>query len=188
MICLVDDAHWLDPATADALLFSARRLGAGAAPAPGVTRTPHRRDRRQSACPPRAPDPAQRRRVQQVPRTASQLHLSTRVEQAFLDRSRELPRPVQTLLLLAAADDTGGLTLVRASAVTLGIEEHAVEGAVASGLLVAHAGAVQVRHPLVRSAIYQAASEVQFDELISGTVTCRQGSSMRGQVDGEVGP
>ena len=28
MLCLVDDAHWLDPATADALVFAARRLGA----------------------------------------------------------------------------------------------------------------------------------------------------------------
>ena len=28
MLCVVDDAHWLDPATADALLFCARRLGA----------------------------------------------------------------------------------------------------------------------------------------------------------------
>src|SRR5260221_12164717 len=28
VVCLVDDAHWLDPASADALLFAARRLDA----------------------------------------------------------------------------------------------------------------------------------------------------------------
>ena len=28
MLCIVDDAHWLDPASAGALLFCARRLGA----------------------------------------------------------------------------------------------------------------------------------------------------------------
>ena len=28
VLCVVDDAHWLDPASADALLFAARRLGA----------------------------------------------------------------------------------------------------------------------------------------------------------------
>src|SRR3954449_5656143 len=28
VVCLVDDAHWLDPATADALLFCARRISA----------------------------------------------------------------------------------------------------------------------------------------------------------------
>ena len=28
VLCLVDDAHWLDPATADALLFCARRVDA----------------------------------------------------------------------------------------------------------------------------------------------------------------
>ncbi|MBT2211994.1 AAA family ATPase [Actinomadura sp. NEAU-AAG7] len=30
VLCLVDDAHWLDPASADALAFTARRLGAEA--------------------------------------------------------------------------------------------------------------------------------------------------------------
>ena len=29
VLCVVDDAHWLDPATAGALLFCARRLGRG---------------------------------------------------------------------------------------------------------------------------------------------------------------
>ena len=28
MVCVVDDAHWLDHASADALLFCARRIGA----------------------------------------------------------------------------------------------------------------------------------------------------------------
>ena len=91
----------------------------------------------------------------------TQLHLSARVEQAFLDRSRELSAPVQSVLLLAAADDTGDLAVIRAAASSLGTDEQALEDAVASGLLVVDAGRVQVRHPLVRSALYQAATAAQ---------------------------
>ena len=90
-----------------------------------------------------------------------QLHLTTRVEQAFLDRSRRLTPPVQSVLLLAAADDTGELAVVRGAASTLGLGEQALEAALASGLLVAEAESVQVRHPLVRSAVYQAATGAQ---------------------------
>ena len=91
----------------------------------------------------------------------TQLHLSARVEQAFLDRSRELSLPVQSVLLLAAADDTGDLAVIRAAASSLGADEQVLEDAVASGLLVLDAGRVQVRHPLVRSALYQAATAAQ---------------------------
>ena len=181
VLCVVEDAHWLDSATADALLFCARRLGAdrvllvfsardGAAtpfrpdgidelhadrarpgrgaraprPAPGRRagagghRTAHRRERREpagaagAARPSSAPD--QLGGSSPLP---AQLHLTTRVEQAFLDRSRLLPPPVQSLLLLAAADDTGDLAVVRRAASTLGVDEQALEAAVASGLLVA---------------------------------------------------
>ncbi len=90
-----------------------------------------------------------------------QLHLTTRVEQAFLDRSRLLPPSVQSVLLLAAADDTGELAVVRRAASTLGVGEQALEAAVASGLLIAEAQKVKVRHPLVRSAVYQGATGEQ---------------------------
>jgi len=88
----------------------------------------------------------------------TQLHLSTRLEQAFLDRSRRLPASVQSVLLLSAADDTGELAVVRRAAANLAVDEGAIEAATASGLLIADAGVVKVRHPLVRSAIYQAAT------------------------------
>ena len=48
------------------------------------------------------------------------LHLTARVEQAFLDRSRRLPAPVQRLLLLAAADDTGQPDVLRRACVRTG--------------------------------------------------------------------
>ena len=204
VLCVVEDAHWLDSATADALLFCARRLGAdrvlmvfsardgaatpfrpdgigdlqlggldpaaarelldqrlGDAPAPEVT---ERLIAESGGNPlallelPTELSPDQLGGSSPLP---EQLHLTTRVEQAFLDRSRRLAPPVQSVLLLAAADDTGELAVVRRAASTLGVGEQALEAALASGLLVAEAESVQVRHPLVRSAVYQAATGEQ---------------------------
>jgi DNA-binding CsgD family transcriptional regulator len=64
---------------------------------------------------------------------------------------------VQTLMLVAAADDTGRLGTVRRAAAALGVEASAWEEAERSGLLTTPDHRVQVRHPLVRSAVYQAA-------------------------------
>ena len=69
---------------------------------------------------------------------------------------------MQSLLLLAAADDTGALGVLRHAARRSSVcGEQVLEAAVASGLLTAQADAVQVRHPLVRSAVYQAATGKQ---------------------------
>jgi DNA-binding CsgD family transcriptional regulator len=204
VLCVIEDAHWLDSATADALLFCARRLGAdrvllvfsardGAATAfrpdgipemhlTGLAPAAAREllDRRPGDAP--APEVAERLIAEsggnplallelptalspdQLDGTAplpAQLHLTTRVEQAFLDRSRLLPAPVQLLLLLAGADDTGDLAVLRRAASTLGLGEEALDAAVASGLLLVETEAVTVRHPLVRSAVYQAATGQQ---------------------------
>src|SRR6185295_5861678 len=59
----------------------------------------------------------------------AQLHLTKHVEQVFLDRSRRLPASVQSLLLLAAADDTGRLDVLRHASVGLGLDEAALEAA-----------------------------------------------------------
>ena len=159
MLCVVEDAHWLDPATADALLFCARRLGADRVllvfSARDATATPFHPDgidelvlagldpdaaralleQRAGAAP--APEVADRLVVEtggnplallELPTELSadqlggaaplptQLHLSTRVERAFLDRSRRCRHRCSPLLLLAAADDTGDLAVIRAAA------------------------------------------------------------------------
>ena len=202
VLCIVDDAHWLDPASAGALLFCARRLGAdrvavvfaardGAAgrfEATGVdevvlggldedaSRALLADQLGQSAAAgvvdrlvqeargnplallelPHELDTAQLAGAASLP---AQLHLTERVEKAFLDRSRRLPEPVQQVLLLAAADDSGRLDVVREAARRLALDEHAVRAAVDSGLLVHSDDAVALRHPLVRSAMYQAAGD-----------------------------
>ena len=201
VVCVVDDAHWLDPATAGALLFCARRLGAdrvamvfsareGAwenfepqglgemqltglepdaaralldihldgARAEEVTRRLILETRGNPLALLELPGELTQAQLRGSESLPAQLHLTAHVEQTFLDRSRRLPPPVQSVLLLAAADDTGELDVLRHAAAGLGVEELAVEAALGSGLLVGDTASYSVRHPLVRSAVYQAAT------------------------------
>jgi DNA-binding CsgD family transcriptional regulator/tetratricopeptide (TPR) repeat protein len=202
VLCVVDDAHWLDPATTDALLFAARRLGADRVlilfAARDGAATPFRPggipEMTLAGLDPVAAralldDGSDRGRSEEVTErliletggnplallelptqlSTSQLdgsvplpdhlHLTSLVEQSFLDRCRRLPAPVQSVLLLAAADDTGDLAVVRRAVACLGADDHDLEAAVSSELLLADSTTVEVRHPLVRSAIYQAATD-----------------------------
>lgn len=68
---------------------------------------------------------------------------------------------VQTLLLVAAADATGQASTVRKAAATLGVDATAWHDAERSGLLTITGSTVAVRHPLVRSAVYQAATSFE---------------------------
>ena len=155
VLCIVDDAHWLDSASADALLFVARRLQADSvavlfAARDGDVRTFARVTYRRwswAACPlPAARQLLDERIGAPVPEAvaaalldrtggnplalvelptsltadqlagtapiAEQLPLTDHVQQVFLDRCRRLPAEVQTLLLGAAADDSGRLSVV----------------------------------------------------------------------------
>jgi DNA-binding CsgD family transcriptional regulator len=200
VVCLVEDAHWLDPASADALVFAARRLGADRVVMVFAVREGAAREFRpdglaemslrgleptaarallrhqvgellseevsarlvsQTGGNPLALvelseelTPDQRRGVAPVP---AGLLITGRVERVFLDRCRRLPPPVQSVLLLAAADDTGRLSTVKDAAASLGLKPEAVAAALDSQLLVAEGETVRVRHPLVRSAVYQSA-------------------------------
>ena len=88
------------------------------------------------------------------------LPVGHQLEVLFVRRVRELPPDTQTLLLLAAADQPGpGDRLWRAAA-ALGIPESAAVPAEAAGLVVFWPE-VRFFHPLVRSAVYHAATAVQ---------------------------
>jgi DNA-binding CsgD family transcriptional regulator len=86
------------------------------------------------------------------------LPLTAGVERVFLDRVRRLPPGAQTLLLVAAADDSGRATIVRHAALALGTSNDAIVAAEDSGLIEVVDGTVRLRHPLVRSAVYGAAT------------------------------
>jgi DNA-binding CsgD family transcriptional regulator len=91
------------------------------------------------------------------------LPLTERLEQAFAARVRELPVMTRRLLLVAAIDHDGALAEVLTAAAILEPTEAAVElealmPAVAARLVEVDERGLRFRHPLVRSAIHQAAS------------------------------
>jgi DNA-binding CsgD family transcriptional regulator len=85
------------------------------------------------------------------------LALPVQIEESFLRRLAALPPDTRRLLLVAAADPVGEPQLVWRAAEHLGIGDDARAHARADGL-VAFGARVRFRHPLVRSAIYRAAS------------------------------
>jgi DNA-binding CsgD family transcriptional regulator len=89
------------------------------------------------------------------------LPLTAGVERVFLDRVRRLPSGAQTLLLVAATDDSGRATIVRHAALALGASNEAIVAAEGSGLIQVVDEAVRLRHPMVRSALYGSATSSQ---------------------------
>ena len=83
--------------------------------------------------------------------------LSGRIEESFLRRIAELPADTRELLLLAAADSAGDPVLIWRAAATLGIGSEAADPAEHAELLTIGVR-IAFRHPLVRSAVYRAAT------------------------------
>jgi DNA-binding CsgD family transcriptional regulator len=96
---------------------------------------------------------------------AGPVPLTARLEHAFAAQESSLPQPTRSLLLVAAADDGGAHggalgELLRAAGILdrEEIDVDALAPAVAARLVEVDETSVRFRHPLVRSAIYQAAS------------------------------
>ena len=102
--------------------------------------------------------------------------LAGRIEQSFLRRVESLPPDSQRLVLTAAAEPVGDVTLLWRAAERLGIGADAVAPAEAAGLIELGAR-VRFRHPLVRSAVYRAAA----------LEDRRRGASRAGRGDGSRG-
>ena len=83
-----------------------------------------------------------------------------RIELGFRERVTQLPEPSRWLLLVAAADPLGDAVLVWDAAERLGVGVAAAGPAVSAGL-VEFGARVRFRHPLVRSAVYDGATEEQ---------------------------
>src|SRR5262249_636697 len=83
--------------------------------------------------------------------------LSGRIEQSFQRRLEALPSDTRELVLLAAAEPTGDPALLWRAAGLLGIGTHAPAAAAETGLMTI-GDRVAFRHPLVRCAVYEAAS------------------------------
>jgi DNA-binding CsgD family transcriptional regulator len=190
LLCVVDDAHWLDRASAQALAFVARRLLAEpvalvvAAREPGEEfrglpelpvgglRDNDARELLSSVLGGPPLDERVRDRIVaetrgnplallELPRGVPGLPelpgLPGRIEDSFRGRLEVLPDATRRLMLVAAAEPTGEPALVWRAAERLGIGAGAAWPAADAGLL-AIGERVMFRHPLVRSAVYRAAS------------------------------
>jgi DNA-binding CsgD family transcriptional regulator len=195
LVCVVDDAQWLDRASAQALVFVARRLLAESVALVLVTReagdeleglpklaVEGLRDgdaRALLGSAVRVPlDERVRERLVaetrgnplallELPRGLTPaelaggfglpdaLPLSGRIEDSFRRRFAALPADTRRLLLVAAAEPVGDPVLVWRAAARLGI---GVQAAADTDGLLAIGTRVTFRHPLVRSAVYRAAS------------------------------
>jgi len=92
------------------------------------------------------------------------LPLTARLERAFAARVSELPKPTRTLLLVASLDHAGDLSELIASASAVEGEVVPVDALVpaeAARLIELDGDKVRFRHPLVRSAIYQASTAAE---------------------------
>ncbi len=92
------------------------------------------------------------------------MSLTSRIEQGFVQQVESLPSATRRLLLLAAAEPIGDVTLLWRAAERLRIEREAAVAAEAAGL-VELGTRVQFRHPLVRSAAYRAAAVLERREV-----------------------
>jgi DNA-binding CsgD family transcriptional regulator len=199
VVCLVDDAQWLDRTSAQALAFVARRLlaervamvfaaretsdvdelaglpelvvdGVGDSDArvllaSGISGRLDERVRDRILAEARGNPLA----LLELPRglmpaelaggfgLPDAVPLSGRIEQSFLTRFAPLPAESRRLLLTAAAEPVGDVTLLWRAAERLGIRVDALAPAEAAGLITVGTS-VRFRHPLVRAAIYRAAA------------------------------
>jgi DNA-binding CsgD family transcriptional regulator len=199
LICIVDDAQWLDRVTVQTLAFVARRLLAeqvglvfalresgddhGLEGLPGVViegLAAADASRLLDATVPGSLDVRVRDWILgeaggnplallELPREQStvavpggfglslEIPLTSRIEQGFVRQLEPFPAVTRQLLLLAAAEPVGDVTLLWRAAERLGIGPEVAAPAEAAGLVEIGAR-VRFRHPLLRSAAYRAAS------------------------------
>jgi DNA-binding CsgD family transcriptional regulator len=80
--------------------------------------------------------------------------VSARLSRAFLRRAGELDQRTRSALLLAAASDSGDISMLERAAAPLGIDLSLLSLAESAGLVSLRHGSVEFRHPLARSAVY----------------------------------
>ena len=197
VLVVVEDAHWLDTASADALAFVSRRIELEPVVIVFAVRDgiESRFDQlgleelRVEALPADSAsellqavaadlDPEVRARLLaeaagnplaliELPRTIPDdsplpepLPMTDRLQQAFGARADDLPRETQTLLLVTALNDKGDVGEIVAAArlVSDEIADEHLAPAAAAGLLRIRSGAVEFRHPLIRSAVHGSAT------------------------------
>src|SRR5262249_26018264 len=86
------------------------------------------------------------------------LPMTREVERIFLGRVRRLPEETQRVLLVAAADASEHAAVVARAGESVGAGARALDDAERAGLVTVRGKRLEFRHPLVRSALYGAAT------------------------------
>lgn len=200
LLCVVDDAHWLDPETTRTLAFVARRLGADSVGVVLASRRivgdldglPELQLDGLSAADSRALldsvlighlDDSVRERflaetrgnplaLIELPRSltiaeaaSGVVHqspdsVSGRIEESFRRQLKSLPDDTRRILLLAAAEPLGDPLLLLRAASMLGLSAESADPAEGAGIFQVRERC-SFRHPLVRSAVYGAATPAE---------------------------
>ncbi|WP_322938407.1 LuxR C-terminal-related transcriptional regulator [Nocardioides bizhenqiangii] len=204
VLCVVDDAQWLDEESANAMLFTARRVGvervamifaardqeetkfdapglptvalsglptdaaqalleesAGAAVDPGVTTALLEATGGNPLALVELPGALTPEELSGEEPLPASLPVPDAVARAFLGRVRRLAPEVQTFLLVAGAEGSGDLAAIQHAALAQGCDDDALASAEASALVQTRRDRLEFRHPLVRSAVYDAAPTAQ---------------------------
>src|SRR3954468_2092247 len=196
LVCLVDDAQWLDRASVHALAFAAHRMLAESVALVFAVRAPSEElaglpemplegladDDARALLDGALAAPVDRRvrdrivveaggnplALLEMPRALTAAELAggfglpgavriRGIEEIFARRLAALPAPTRTLLLLAAANPLGEPASIARAAEHLGIGLEAMVPAIDAELILLD-DTLRFRHPLVRSAIYAAAT------------------------------
>ena len=204
LLCVVDDAHWLDASSAEALVFAARRMRAEGSvlvftvrdDEPGADRFGVLKQLRlggldaesattllaRGAERPLPPQVVQRLvadtggnplALLELPAQLTEDQLSGRapileplpisslLREGFLRQVRDLPQRSRTALLLVATSDLEATGLVERALQQAGGSLADLEPAEEAGLVSIGNGRLAFRHPLIRPAVYHAASPSQ---------------------------
>jgi DNA-binding CsgD family transcriptional regulator len=199
VLCVVDDAQWLDRPSSDALVFTARRLRGDRVAMLFGAREGERRhfdapglpelllggvdhDSAERILELGSPPAAARVRTRLLAEAAGNplalielpgalndaqlagheplpdaIPLTPRLQSLFLRRAEDLPDDVRTTLLLCAADSTGEVATILRAAEQLQLSSELLDPAEHRGLIRTTGGRISFRHPLVRTALYDAA-------------------------------
>jgi DNA-binding CsgD family transcriptional regulator len=198
ILVAVDDAHWLDGPSREALLFAARRLGregvlvvlasrdrtwleaagidrlamtglteteAGAlidASKRAISAAVRERLIRDTAGNPlairEALDVLSDAQLEGRELIANPLPVGEHLGHGFVRKLEPLRADTRAALLVAAASDTGDLREIARALAALGLEQSALAPGVGEGLIAIQPTLVAFSHPLVRSAVYHAAT------------------------------
>jgi DNA-binding CsgD family transcriptional regulator len=188
VLAVADDAHWLDQASADAIAFASRRIGAdrvavliatrsgGPVQLPVVRPTPlspedSRRLLADRGVPEADVGDAVRNAggnplalLELAESSAREPHaLPTTLEEAYAEMVAALPDDARTAVLVLAACRSGRAAVVGRALATCGISEAAFAAAQRAGLVESPGAAIGIefRHPLIRSAAYATAEPVE---------------------------